>query len=910
MPTIYIDGKPVEIQGNENLLESLIELGLNVPYFCWHPALGSVGACRQCAVTQYKDEHDTQGRLVMSCMTPAVEGMRIAVDDQESKVFRASVIEWMMTNHPHDCPVCDEGGECHLQDMTLMTGHAYRQYRFEKKTYTNQDLGPLVNHEMNRCIECYRCVRFYKDYAGGGDLDAFASHSHVYFGRHEDGTLESEFSGNLVEVCPTGVFTDKTLKKHFTRRWDYTTAPSVCVHCAVGCNITPGERYGELRRIRNRYNRDVNGYFLCDRGRYGYEFVNAARRPKQPMLRVPEAGDRNEFREVTREDAMAVLGALVRDGGPVIGIGSPRASLEANFALRLLVGAQNFYQGLAKDECELLRTALEAALEGPARQPSVGSLARHDAVFVLGEDLTNVAPIAALNVRQSVLNRPRAIARTLGIPDWNVLPANRAIDGRLGPLYIASPYGGKLDDVATATLRATPDAIAQLGFAVAHAISADAPDPGPLSDETRALASRIAADLLEAERPVVISGPSCDSVEVIRAAANVAWALCRRGRAKAGLFCTAHESNTVGLGMMGGGHLEDAAQAILDGRARAMIVLENDLYRRADATLVDAMLAKAEHIVVIDHMMTPTGVKADTVLPAATFAEGAGTLVNNVGSAQRFIEVLRPEGEITESWRWLRRINTAAGYSVVTQWIDLDSFLTELAEELPVFARIVNVAPPASFRVGGRKIPRQSHRYSGRTAMKANIAVSETGVALDLDSPMSFSMEGFPRLTPAKLMASFWTPGWNSAQAITRFQEEVNGPLEGGDPGIRLIEPDLASVRPYYVPSPPHAVERGRLVAIERLHIFGAEELSNRAPAIAELAPAPYVLMHPDDAADAGLVAGDLAQVTLDGQGAVSLPVVFGPEIARGLMALPRGLAGLPFLSLPSDGDVRKAAVP
>src|SRR5690606_9028545 len=170
MPTIFIDGRPVEIQGNEHLLEALIEQGLNVPYFCWHPALGSVGACRQCAVTQYKDEHDTQGRIVMSCMTPAVEGMRIAIDDPASKAFRASVIEWMMTNHPHDCPVCDEGGECHLQDMTLMTGHAYRRFRFNKRTYTNQDLGPLVNHEMNRCIQCYRCVRYYRDFAGGTDL--------------------------------------------------------------------------------------------------------------------------------------------------------------------------------------------------------------------------------------------------------------------------------------------------------------------------------------------------------------------------------------------------------------------------------------------------------------------------------------------------------------------------------------------------------------------------------------------------------------------------------------------------------------------------------------------------------------------------------------------------------------------
>lgn len=908
MPTMYIDGKPYTIQGNENLLEACIELGLNVPYFCWHPALGSVGACRQCAVKQFKDENDKQGRLVMSCMTPAAEGVRITVDDPESRAFRASIIEWMMTNHPHDCPVCDEGGECHLQDMTLMTGHTYRRYRFEKKTYTNQDLGPLINHEMNRCIECYRCVRYYKDYAGGNDLDVFASHNHVYFGRYEDGTLENEFSGNLVEVCPTGVFTDKTLKKHFTRRWDYTTAPSVCVHCSLGCNITPGERYGELRRIRNRYNRDVNGYFLCDRGRYGYEFVNAPRRPKQPMRRVAGSNGKNEFREVTRDQAMQLLGTLIRDGGPVVGIGSPRASLEANFALWMLVGADNFYQGISKVEHKLISTILEIVLLGPARQTSLGMVKDHDAVLVLGEDLTNVAPIAALSVRQTVHNRPRSIARGLGIPDWNVLPASSAVDGRHGPLYIAAPYGGKLDDVATETLRAEPGAIAQLGFAVAHAIASDAPDPGPIPDDMRGLAGRIAKDLIAAERPIVISGPSCGSLAVVRAAANVAWALRRNGKAGAAIEFTAPESNTMGLGMIGGDDLEQAARAILDGRARTLIVLENDLYRRADAALVDAMLEKAEHVIVVDHTMTPTAMKADTVLPSATFAEGAGTLVNNIGRAQRFMEVLRPEGEITESWRWLRRINTAAGYSVVTQWLDLDSFLHELVREIPVFARIAGAAAPASFRVGGLKIPRQSHRYSGRTAMKANIAVSETGVVPDLDSPLSFSMEGFSRMTPAALMSSFWTPGWNSAQSITRFQEEVNGPLEGGDPGIRLIEPDPDSRIPYYGVSDDLHASGGQFTAVGRQHTFGSEELSNISPPIRQLIPAPYVLLHPLDAARLGLSAGDFAEVSVSAAAPLRVRVVFGPAIARGVIALPQGLPEMPYIALPAAAVVRAGA--
>jgi NADH-quinone oxidoreductase subunit G len=259
MATIYIEGNPYEVEDGQNLLQACLSLGFDVPYFCWHPALGSVGACRQCAVKQFKDEDDTRGKIVMACMTPANDGTRISIDDPEIRHFRASVIEWLMVNHPHDCPVCDEGGECHLQDMTVLTGHAFREFRFNKRTHRNQYLGPLINHEMNRCIACYRCVRFYRGYAGGRDFDVFGAHNYVYFGRYEDGVLESEFSGNLVEVCPTGVFTDKTLKQHYTRKWDLQTAPSICVHCGLGCNTLPGERYGTLRRIRNRYNHQVNG---------------------------------------------------------------------------------------------------------------------------------------------------------------------------------------------------------------------------------------------------------------------------------------------------------------------------------------------------------------------------------------------------------------------------------------------------------------------------------------------------------------------------------------------------------------------------------------------------------------------------------------------------------------------------
>ena len=227
-----------------------------------------------------------------------------------------------------------------------MTGHTYRRYRFTKRTFRNQDLGPFVNQEMNRCIQCYRCVRFYRDYAGGRDFDAFFLRDRVFFGRHEDGTLESEFSGNLVEVCPTGVFTDKTLKRHYTRKWDLRTAPSVCVHCGLGCNTIPGERYGVLRRIREPLQR--RGQRLLPL------------RPRPLRLRVRQQRPRASAspfvaahggRGRRRRDAVErVARRLARRRSRAIGIGSPRASLEANFALRALVGPDRFFSGMAEPE--------------------------------------------------------------------------------------------------------------------------------------------------------------------------------------------------------------------------------------------------------------------------------------------------------------------------------------------------------------------------------------------------------------------------------------------------------------------------------------------------------------------------------------------------------------------------------
>ncbi len=897
MATIYIDNKPYTVQEGDNLLHACLSLGFNIPYFCWHPAMHSVGACRQCAVKQFKDEHDERGRIVMSCMTPVTDGARISIDDPEVLAFRKSIIEFLMVNHPHDCPVCDEGGECHLQDMTVMTGHSYRRFRFKKRTHRNQNLGPFVNHEMNRCIQCYRCVRFYRDYAGGRDLDVFASHDHVYFGRHEDGILENEFSGNLVEICPTGVFTDKTLKRHYSRKWDLQTAPSVCVHCGLGCNTIPGERYGILRRIQNRYNHAVNGYFLCDRGRYGYEFVNSERRLREPMLKRSDS-------PVPKGEVMQHLSRLLYFGARVIGIGSPRASLEANFALRSLVGEEHFYTGLSEVDARLLAKIIKV-LEGPARSPSLQEVGSADAVFVLGEDVSNSAPLLALALRQSVRRKPMEIARRLHIPEWDDAAVRGAVQQEKGPLFLATPYGTKLEEVSTYAYHAAPDDLARFGFAVAHELDNSSPAVGGLSKELHELAAGIAQTLKEAQQPLIVSGTGCGSEAVIEAAANIARALCKEGRS-ADLCFAVPECNSMGVALMGGGSVGDALKTVFNGSADTAIVLENDLYRRAEREDVNRFLDWARHVIVIDHSITETVSKADVVLPSAAFAETDGTLVNNEGRAQRFYRVFVPHGNIQESWRLLLDAIYAGGRPGAKEWKVLEDIALTMEKDLPVFRGLTESAPLAEFRIVGQKIPRQPHRQSGRTAVHADISVNEPKPPEDTDSPFSFSMEGYEGQPPAALIPRFWSPGWNSVQAVNKFQSEVGGPLRGGDPGKRLLGLSPESAPAYFNVAPDaFSVRKDALLFVRISHVFGSEELSAMSPSISERSPKPYAGISPEDAAIFDLDEGEGMQLTINGAEYL-LTVKYLSKLPAGVGVLPAGLPMLEGIALPAWGSIKR----
>ena len=707
MPTIFVDGQELQVNDGENILEACLNAGLDLPYFCWHPAMGSIGSCRQCALVQYQNEEDTSGRIVMGCMTGVTEGARFSLKAENATEFREAVVESLMLNHPHDCPVCAEGGECHLQDMTVMVGHRDRRYKGQKNTYRNQYLGPLIHHEMNRCITCYRCERYYKDYAGGRDLGAQASHDHLYFGRHEEGVLENEFSGNLVEVCPTGVFTDKPFLKQYSRKWDLQSAPSICTGCAVGCNTAPGERYGKLKRVHNRYNHEVNGYFLCDRGRFGSGYINSDARLDYAGIKKPDGS----FMAVHQQQALTTAAGWMQ-GKKVAGIGSPRASMEANYLLRELVGAENFCSGFSDTDSDLMAAVLKVLKTSKASNPTIKQMETADAILVLGEDVTNTAPRAALAMRQALRNKSFALAEQIGLPQWQDAAVRNLAQDQLSPMIIVSAMDTRLDDVASQFISLAPDQIAEFAVSVVEAMAGEA-----VTDKQ---AKQVASILQQAKNPLIVSGTSMQHRGIINGAVAVAEALFTK-ETNVMLSLCVPEANSLGSAMLNKGSktLSQLVGAVAD--IDVLLVMENDLERRLDAQQLDLLTAQGTQVIAMDVLENNTLGAADMVLPAASYAESEGTLVNMEGRAQRYFPVFEPAAERLPSWQWLLKLATETGHKSLSKLQHFDQVVAACAETQSDLSGLIDAAPDHSFRDRGLKIPRQTHRYSGRTAMNLSL---------------------------------------------------------------------------------------------------------------------------------------------------------------------------------------------
>ncbi|MEJ2155134.1 MAG: NADH-quinone oxidoreductase subunit NuoG [Desulfobacteraceae bacterium] len=609
---LTIDNQSIEVPAGTKVIEAAERLGIMIPRFCYHPALGSVGACRVCAVAFL--EGPVKG-IQMSCMVNAQDGMVVSTTDDEVADFRRHVIEWLMVSHPHDCPVCDEGGHCLLQDMTVSGGHGLRRYLGLKRTHRDQNLGPLIQHEMNRCIACYRCARYYQEFAGARDLGVMGIGSRVYFGRHQSGTLQSPFAGNLIDICPTGVYTDKP-SRFFGRRWDFQRAPSICLNCSLGCNLVASARYRRMVRHEARVNMDVNGHFICDRGRYGYAYHDSEARPRQAMVKgavrsVPEA----------LSAAREALGKVIRQHGPLCtaAVGSVRSSLETLAAL-VHHCRQHQWRGPALvhegRKAENIRAA--TGLLTPDLAVSLGAVSVADFVLIIGADPINEAPMLTLSIRQAqrhgggvAVIDPRPVEMPL---DFDHLPV-------------------------------PPDA---LGGVIQHMIQAACTigdhghgEQGPDGSEAAATdftqrLDAITARFCKSRRAVIVCGTDIVTIREIKLAAELAQTM-RDAGTEAKLFYPLNGPNGFAAGMMT--ETADTIDAMLDhieaGRTKALVVVENDLWHHfPDRTRLMAALTKLELLILLDHAASPLVKEADIFLPTQTVYEAGGRWINQEGRVQ------------------------------------------------------------------------------------------------------------------------------------------------------------------------------------------------------------------------------------------------------------------------------------
>lgn len=604
MPKLTIDNLEVTVPEGTNVLEAARTLDIVIPHFCYHEALGAVGSCRLCAM-KFLDG-PVKG-LQMACMIKAQDGMVVSSTDADAMELRQHVIEWAMTNHPHDCPVCDEGGECQLQEMTVAGGHGNRRYRGKKTTFNNQNLGPFVQQEMNRCITCYRCVRTYRDYCGGTDYGTFGSRNRVQYGRFQEGPLESPFSGNIIDACPTGVLTSKPFRFK-TRLWDLQEAPSICPHCSLGCATVPGGRYREVQRVRAGVNRETNGFFICDRGRFGYDHVNHPQRPRQP-----EVDGQPVALATALLAARARIAETVEKYGPnsVAFLGSSRASFEANALLRdwaTAVGSSQLVYEAHRGRDSAART-LAACLGKHVR--SLEDIRQSDLIVLIGADPLAEGPMMALALRQAVRKGGKVVV--------------------IDPRPVKLPCDACHLALAPERL---PEVLVALGKQDVRVFEAQE--------------GELLAGLLEqinaAKRPVLLGGADLLGGAGVHALCVAASQLSCEERT-VGVMVLLAGPNSFGNALLAGSGptFDTLLDAIQEESVRALVCLGSDPFCEAmDPARAQTALGHLQLLVSMDATPSLAAQRADIFLPARTNAEMAGSYVNNEGRLQVFLPVIDP----------------------------------------------------------------------------------------------------------------------------------------------------------------------------------------------------------------------------------------------------------------------------
>jgi len=506
--------------------------------------------------------------------------------------------------------------------MTIAGGHGIRRFDGNKRTYTDQYLGPLVQHEMNRCIHCYRCARYYQEYTGYLDLGVMRSASRTYFGRFKDGILQSPFAGNLSDICPTGVYTDKP-SRFFGRRWDYQRSPTICINCSLGCHTVVSFRYREARRQEARFSQAVNGYFICDRGRYGHFYNSLEGRPRSALLNgkavaVDEALQQAHKKlDKSRQEI---------DPSAAAAIGSARSSLETMAMLRTLC-RENKWDDPVFFMDQALSVKVKSAVTRlePGLAVSLREVETADFILVIGADPVNEAPMLALAMRQA--QRKGAVIAVL-----DPRPVKLPLD------FIHLPAA--LDKLGFSTgllMKAAVDqaAAAALGERAAQFYAAAPQDT--LADETsRPWIAAVTQALQESRRPVIVCGTGIVPPQVPGLAADLAL-LLQAAEKSAGLFYLLPGANAFGAAKVSDPQRSflQIIEGVETGEIKALILAECDPFNHfADRQRLERALDQLDLLVVMDFLKTEAVGRAHVFLPTATLYEAGGLFINQEGRLQ------------------------------------------------------------------------------------------------------------------------------------------------------------------------------------------------------------------------------------------------------------------------------------
>lgn len=636
MVEIELDGKKVDVTEGSMIMHAADKAGTYIPHFCYHKKLSIAANCRMCLVDVEKAP-----KPMPACATPVTQGMIVRTKSEKAIKAQQSVMEFLLINHPLDCPICDQGGECQLQDLAVGYGGSSSRYEEEKRVVFHKDVGPLISmEEMSRCIHCTRCVRFGQEVAGVMELGMTQRGEHSEIETFVGDSVDSELSGNMIDICPVGALTSKPFR-YSARTWELSRRKSVSPHDSTGANLIVQVKNNRVMRVVPLENEDVNECWIADRDRFSYEALNGPERLTQPMLKQGGQWQQVDWQTALEYVANGLRQIKADHGAQSIGtLVSPHSTLEELHLAAMLT------RELGSDNIDYrLRNAEFTAFEGVRwLGTSIASLTQVQRALVVGSNLRKEHPLFAQRIRQAVRK-----GAALSVITSASLMADRdawAIDVAQSSIVDADQWVEALAAVAAA-IGATNGATAPLA-------PTNAPDDA---------AKAIAASLLSGERKAVLLGNAAAhhaQASSLLALAN--WIGAQTG-ATVGYLTEA--ANTVGAQLVGAfpknGGLDAGRMLAAGSGLKAVMLLNTEpVFDSAAGAAAADVIGNAQMVVTLSPFKANLAF-SDVLLPIAPFSETPGTFVNAEGRLQGFHAVVKPQGETRPAWKVLRVLANLLG---------------------------------------------------------------------------------------------------------------------------------------------------------------------------------------------------------------------------------------------------------